>query len=109
MLNDPVLINDWHIVAYASDLKEGQPMAVRLLGEDLALWRVGDKIHAWRDLCSHRGTRLSLGRIEQQCLICPYHGWTYNEQGQCIRYPISVRLRKKRILSGTGGDKKRLL
>jgi phenylpropionate dioxygenase-like ring-hydroxylating dioxygenase large terminal subunit len=87
MLNDPVLMNDWHVVAYAPDLKEGQPMAVHLLGEDLVLWRVGEKIQAWRDLCSHRGTRLSLGRIEQDCLICPYHGWTYDEQGQCIRYP----------------------
>jgi phenylpropionate dioxygenase-like ring-hydroxylating dioxygenase large terminal subunit len=87
MLNDPVLMNDWHVVAYAPDLREGQPMTVRLLGEDLVLWRVGEKIHAWRDLCLHRGTRLSLGRIEQDCLICPYHGWTYDEQGQCISYP----------------------
>jgi len=84
---DPVLFNDWHVVAYASDLKEGKPMAVRLLEEDIVLWRVGDTIHAWRDLCLHRGTRLSLGKIENECLICPYHGWTYNEEGQCIRFP----------------------
>src|SRR6266516_4559840 len=87
MLNDPVLLNDWHVVAYASELKEGKPMAVRLLEEDIVLWRVGDKIHAWRDLCLHRGTRLSLGKVEEETLICPYHGWTYNEEGQCIRFP----------------------
>ncbi len=87
MLNDPVLLNDWHVVAYAPDLKEGKPMAVRLLEEDLVLWRNGGKIHAWRDLCLHRGTRLSLGKVENDCLICPYHGWTYNEEGQCIRFP----------------------
>ncbi len=69
MLNDPVLMNDWHVVAYAPGLKANEPMAVRLLEEDLVLWRVGDKIHAWRDLCVHRGTR------------------TYNEAGQCIRFP----------------------
>jgi phenylpropionate dioxygenase-like ring-hydroxylating dioxygenase large terminal subunit len=57
MLNDPVLVNDWHVVAYASDLKEGKPMAARLLEEDLVLWHVGDRIHVWRDLCIHRGTR----------------------------------------------------
>jgi len=50
-----------------------------LLEEDLVLWRVGEKIHAWRDLCLHRGTRLSLGKVEDQTLICPYHGWTYYE------------------------------
>ena len=87
MLNDPILLNDWHVVAYAPDLKEGKPMSIRLLEEDLVLWRVGEKIHAWRDLCLHRGTRLSLGKVEDDCLICPYHGWTYNEEGQCIRFP----------------------
>jgi phenylpropionate dioxygenase-like ring-hydroxylating dioxygenase large terminal subunit len=60
---------------------------VRLLEEDIVLWRAGEKIHAWRDLCLHRGTRLSLGRVENETLICPYHGWTYNEAGQCIRFP----------------------
>ena len=43
MLNDPVLLNDWHVVAYAPDLKEGKPMAVCFLEEDIVLWRVGDK------------------------------------------------------------------
>ena len=87
MLNDPVLLNDWHVVAYAPDLIEGKPMGVRLLEEDIVLWRVGEKIHAWRDLCLHRGTKLSLGRVDDCALICPYHGWTYNEEGQCIRFP----------------------
>jgi phenylpropionate dioxygenase-like ring-hydroxylating dioxygenase large terminal subunit len=87
MLNDPVLLNDWHVVAYAPDLQEGKPTPVRLLEEDLVLWRVGDKVHAWRDLCLHRGTRLSLGKVEDRALVCPYHGWTYNEAGQCIRFP----------------------
>ncbi|QBD79967.1 aromatic ring-hydroxylating dioxygenase subunit alpha [Ktedonosporobacter rubrisoli] len=87
MLNDPVLVNDWHVVAYAPNLKEGKPLAARLLEEDIVLWRVGERIHAWRDLCIHRGTRLSLGKVENDTLICPYHGWTYNEEGQCIRIP----------------------
>ena len=87
MLNDPVLVNDWHVVARVEDVPEGKPIAARLLEEDIVLWRVGDKVHAWRDLCIHRGTRLSLGRIEDDCIICPYHGWTYNEEGRCIRFP----------------------
>jgi phenylpropionate dioxygenase-like ring-hydroxylating dioxygenase large terminal subunit len=84
---DSVLLNDWHVVANASDLKEGKPMAARLLEEDIVLWRAGENIHAWRDLCAHRGTRLSLGRIENCRLLCPYHGWEYDETGQCVRFP----------------------
>lgn len=87
MITDPVLLNDWHVVAYAPELREGQPVAARVLDEDLVLWRVGERVHAWRDLCVHRGTRLSLGRIDGETLICSYHGWTYNQEGRCVRYP----------------------
>ncbi len=87
MLNDPILLNDWHVVAYSQDIEEGKPVGVRLLDEELVLWRAGETLHAWRDLCLHRGTRLSLGRVENSSLICPYHGWTYNQEGRCIRFP----------------------
>ncbi|GAC1357207.1 MAG: aromatic ring-hydroxylating dioxygenase subunit alpha [Ktedonobacteraceae bacterium] len=87
MLHDPVLLNDWHVVALASDLAENRPLGTRLLDEDIVLWRVGEQVCAWRDLCIHRGTRLSLGRVENDTLICPYHGWSYDLTGQCTRYP----------------------
>ncbi len=87
MLDDPVLVNDWHVVAYAPDLQQGKPLGVRLLGEDLVIWRVGERVHVWRDLCLHRGTRLSLGTVRDETLVCPYHGWTYDEGGQCVRFP----------------------
>ncbi len=87
MLDDPILVNDWHVVAYASELARGKPVGARLLGEDLVIWRVGERVHVWRDLCLHRGTRLSLGTVRDETLICPYHGWTYDEGGQCVRFP----------------------
>ncbi len=87
MLTDPILVNDWHVVAYAPELPEGQPRAVRLLDEDIVLWRVGERVHAWRDLCLHRGTRLSLGSVQGETLVCAYHGWTYNGEGRCVRFP----------------------
>src|SRR5689334_3129541 len=87
MINDPILLNDWHVVARVEDLAEGKILGVRLLGEDLALWSIKDQVFAWRDLCVHRGTRLSLGRIEENNLVCPYHGWTYNSEGRCVRIP----------------------
>ncbi|MBO0683927.1 MAG: aromatic ring-hydroxylating dioxygenase subunit alpha [Candidatus Dormibacteraeota bacterium] len=87
MVEDPLLFDDWHVVAYAEDLPEGQPVSVKLLGEDMVLWRVGERVHAWRDLCIHRGAKLSLGRVEEGTLVCPYHGWTYDEEGRCVRFP----------------------
>jgi phenylpropionate dioxygenase-like ring-hydroxylating dioxygenase large terminal subunit len=87
MIHDPVLLNEWHVVCRSADLLPSQPYPVRLLDEDLVLWRVGGQVRAWQDLCIHRGTKLSLGRVEGEALICPYHGWVYNEQGQCVMIP----------------------
>lgn len=88
MLDDPVLIDDWHPIARVEDLASGGPVAARLLGEDVVLWRSGAEYFAWRDLCVHRGTRLSLGKVvDGAALECPYHGWTYGPEGRCILMP----------------------
>jgi phenylpropionate dioxygenase-like ring-hydroxylating dioxygenase large terminal subunit len=88
MIDDPVLIEDWHPVARVEQLAGGGPMAARLLGEDIVLWRAGEQFFAWRDLCVHRGTRLSLGRVVDGVrLECPYHGWTYATDGRCVLMP----------------------
>ncbi|HET9981458.1 MAG TPA: aromatic ring-hydroxylating dioxygenase subunit alpha, partial [Ktedonobacterales bacterium] len=88
MIDDAILINDWHPVAHLGEFHERPIIPVRLLGQDLVLWRVGDNYLAWQDLCVHRGTRLSLGKIvDDNLLMCPYHGWTYNEEGRCVRIP----------------------
>ncbi|HZO26875.1 MAG TPA: aromatic ring-hydroxylating dioxygenase subunit alpha [Chloroflexota bacterium] len=87
MIDDPVLIHDWHPVAALDDLLPGKPLGVRLLGEEVVLWRAGSTILAWQDLCIHRGTRLSLGRIDGETIECPYHGWTYGADGRCVAIP----------------------
>ncbi len=87
MIDDPVLVNDWHVVCLSSEIAEGQVRPARLLGEDLALWRAGGRLMAWKDLCIHRGARLSMGAVHDHRLSCPYHGWEYDPSGQCVRFP----------------------
>jgi phenylpropionate dioxygenase-like ring-hydroxylating dioxygenase large terminal subunit len=87
MLQDPILINDWHPIAPVSALAEGAVMSARLLGQDLVLWRLNGQVMAWQDLCLHRGTRLSLGWVSGERLVCPYHGWEYNSAGRCALMP----------------------
>lgn len=96
---DPVLKNDWHVVARAEDVVEGTPYGARLLGQPVVLWRTGDRLSAAYDLCFHRGTRLSApgsriervakGDVDTDCLICPYHGWHYDADGQCVYIPAA--------------------
>jgi phenylpropionate dioxygenase-like ring-hydroxylating dioxygenase large terminal subunit len=87
MIDDPILTNDWHVVARLSELKDGEVRAVRLLDQEIVLWRNSEGLHAWQDLCLHRGARLSGGRVENACLICPYHGWRYDSSGRCVYIP----------------------
>lgn len=90
MLRDPILWNDWHPVASIYQLDERPILATRLLGEELVLWRSGDAIHVWRDLCIHRGAKLSAGTLHQDgatCIVCPYHGWRYDATGRCVHMP----------------------
>jgi phenylpropionate dioxygenase-like ring-hydroxylating dioxygenase large terminal subunit len=87
MIDDPVLLNDWHVVARACDLAPESVRASRLLGVDIVVWRGGDSIQVWDDLCIHRGAKLSGGRVREGCLTCPYHGWTYDPSGACVRIP----------------------
>ena len=87
MIDDPVLVNDWHPVASVTQLKEQPIRAVRLLAEDLVIWTNKGEHFAWQDLCMHRGARLSPGKIVNDCLMCPYHGWHYNHEGRCVHIP----------------------
>ncbi|HEY9106339.1 MAG TPA: aromatic ring-hydroxylating dioxygenase subunit alpha [Roseateles sp.] len=77
-----------HPVAAASDLGADQPLAARLLGQDWVLWRDDQgRARAATDRCPHRGTRLSLGRVCEGELQCPYHGWRFAADGRCSRIP----------------------
>jgi len=76
----------WHPVAYAETV--AAPHATMLLGEPLVLWRdAHGGVRAFRDVCVHRGTALSLGRVEGDEIVCAYHGWRYGADGACTAIP----------------------
>jgi len=52
---------------------------------------------AWENLCIHRGSRLSLGSINNGILKCAYHGWEYNQDAQCVKIPSQpdIKIPKK--------------
>lgn len=90
VVTDEILINNWYVVATAQECQPGIVKRVRLLQEDLVLWRSENpqsSIQAWRDWCPHRGTRLSLGKISKERLVCLYHGWQYDQAGKCVNIP----------------------
>ena len=77
----------WHGAAYARDVGT-TPYRTELLGERLVIWRDSRGTpHAFRDLCIHRGTALSLGSVAGDEIVCAYHGWRYAVDGRCTAIP----------------------
>jgi phenylpropionate dioxygenase-like ring-hydroxylating dioxygenase large terminal subunit len=76
----------WYPVAFSHEVDD-KPFAVTLLDKRLVVFRVNGKLTAARDLCLHRGAPLSAGRIENGELVCAYHGFRYNSEGQCTCIP----------------------
>jgi vanillate O-demethylase monooxygenase subunit len=76
----------WHPVAFSSAVRD-RPVPARLLDENLVLFRTSAGITVARDLCLHRGARLSLGAVEGDQLVCGFHGFHYNRFGHCTKIP----------------------
>src|SRR5437016_6272207 len=79
----------WQPAALAEELPpDGPPLPVRLLGEDLVLFRDSQGEPGLLGIhCSHRGADLSYGRLEDGGLRCLYHGWLYDIRGHCLEQP----------------------
>jgi nitrite reductase/ring-hydroxylating ferredoxin subunit len=77
----------WHPVGLISDATD-IPRLVRILGEDLILFRDGQG-HAGLlyPRCAHRGASLFYGRVEGDGIRCCYHGWKFTVDGNCIDQP----------------------
>jgi nitrite reductase/ring-hydroxylating ferredoxin subunit len=77
----------WHpvgLASYATDL----PRAVRILGEDLILFRDNTgKPGLVHPRCAHRGASLLYARIDDHGIRCCYHGWAFDTQGMCTDQP----------------------
>ncbi len=82
----------WWPVAFSEDIKaKGVPAKITLLAEDFALFRDGAGHLGLVALhCSHRGTSLEYGRVEENGIRCCYHGWLYDVRGNCLEQPAEA-------------------
>ncbi|GLT11427.1 Rieske 2Fe-2S domain-containing protein [Sulfitobacter porphyrae] len=79
----------WQPAALTDELAGKRPVVpVRLLGEDLVLFRDSEgELGLIARGCPHRGADLCYGRLEDNGLRCPFHGWHFNRNGQCVEQP----------------------
>ena len=79
----------WQPAALVDELDGPRPiMAVKLLGENLVLFKSEDGQYGLMDRdCPHRGVDLAFGRLERGGLRCAVHGWLFDASGQCLETP----------------------
>ena len=79
----------WHPIAAMTQLDAEPVLPVRLLGEDLVLFRDrAGELGLLGDRCLHRGVHLVCGIPDAKGLRCPYHGWLFNKDGNCVERPF---------------------
>jgi phenylpropionate dioxygenase-like ring-hydroxylating dioxygenase large terminal subunit len=81
--------NQWYAVLESKEVGQ-KPIGVTRLGEKLVFWRSGSgEVSCAVDRGPHRGVELSLGKLENDHLQCPFHGFEYQADGRCVLIPAN--------------------
>jgi phenylpropionate dioxygenase-like ring-hydroxylating dioxygenase large terminal subunit len=77
----------WHPVDLSAKVT-ARPKQIRILGEDLILFRDGqDRPGLLTPHCAHRGASLYYGKVDDDGIRCCYHGWQFDVEGHCLDQP----------------------
>ena len=89
----PVLRDEWYVVAFSYEVDDRHPLPRYCCGDRVVLFRTAQGVPvALYDRCPHRGSPLSLGKIAEDTLQCPYHGFRYGITGRCVRVPSQAAI-----------------
>lgn len=82
----------WHPICTTKEMLNKTTMRLRILGEDLVLFRTGkNKFGLVEEHCPHRGVSLAYGFVEDDGIRCAYHGWKYSLEGKCVEQPFEPK------------------
>lgn len=86
------LCDGWYAAIYANKLRRDKPLALRRFGKDLVAWRDNDgRAVVMEDTCPHRSAKLSLGKIQNNAVVCPFHGFEFGNDGRCTLVPETTK------------------
>jgi cholesterol 7-dehydrogenase len=92
----PPFPNGWYAVARSADLRD-RPLEVRALGQELVVFRrpSDGRAAVLEAHCPHLGANLALGRVQGDCLECPFHSWQFAVDGRVTKIPYAERIPSK--------------
>ncbi|MDT0510235.1 aromatic ring-hydroxylating dioxygenase subunit alpha [Novosphingobium sp. MMS21-SN21R] len=85
--NTPFIFNEWYVAAFAADVGR-ELLARKLLGKNVVMFRTEQgRAVALDDRCAHRSFPLSEGTLDADTVVCGYHGFRYDADGDCVEVP----------------------
>lgn len=98
--NAAVAIKGWYWALPSKELKRGKIQGLKLLGLDLAIYRgESGKVYAIEAYCPHMGAHFKEGSVEKEGVQCAFHGWKFDEKGECIDIPCLSSSKKQLKMS----------
>ena len=87
-----VIKNQWYVVLDSKQLKKNKLIGVTRLSDKLVFWRdESNDVHCIFDKCCHRGASLSAGKLLDNHVQCPFHGFQYDSSGKVTCIPANGR------------------
>uniref|UniRef100_A0A6C0I170 Rieske domain-containing protein n=1 Tax=viral metagenome TaxID=1070528 RepID=A0A6C0I170_9ZZZZ len=80
---------NWYVIGESSTFLKNKIHKITVWDKDYVVWKdqKTSEIYAMDDDCSHKGTALSGGYLQNSCIVCPYHGYEFSGNGTLIKIP----------------------
>jgi len=89
----PAFPTGWYVVGLSADVAPGEVRTVHYLGQEIVLFRTaGGVLSALDKTCPHLGAHLGGGRVDGDCLRCPFHRWAFDGKGVCTDVPYAPKI-----------------
>ncbi len=86
----------WYVISKSEDISRGEVNTLHYFGRDLVLFRgESGKASVFHKTCPHLGAHLGGGKVEGDCLRCPFHAWAFDGDGVCIDVPYAPKIPPK--------------
>lgn len=90
-----LLKNHWYMALPSKKLSPNKMVSMEIFGEPILFFRKQTgQVEAIRDICPHRGIPFRYGRIVDDLVECPYHGWKFDGHGVCREIPSLTSTQK---------------
>jgi phenylpropionate dioxygenase-like ring-hydroxylating dioxygenase large terminal subunit len=78
---------NWYVIGEKKKFKNKKLYKIKIWNNDYLVWKNNNIYYGMDNYCSHRGASLALGKIVDNNVVCPYHGYQFNNNGKLCKIP----------------------